>query len=168
MKIGFFILALAILLSMNSYVMVRGWHALPPVSVLRPVYLISMLVMFVAMFAGMIFGSSMPPAVGKAVTFVGYTYMIIFIYLFLSFLLVDIVRLANYAIHFAPAGMSVFRMWAMYITLGSTAVALVIGNIKFNHPEIVTLNLSTEKPLQHKTLKIVAASDIHLGVSIDK
>ncbi|HEY6915372.1 MAG TPA: metallophosphoesterase [Paludibacter sp.] len=168
MKIGFFILALAILLSMNSYVMVRGWHALPPVSVLRPVYLFSMLVLFVAMFAGMIFGSSMPPAVGKAVTFVGYTYMIIFIYLFLSFLLVDIVRLANYAIHFAPAGMSVFRMWAMYITLGSTAVALVIGNIKFNHPEIVTLNLSTEKPLQHKTLKIVAASDIHLGVSIDK
>ncbi len=168
MKIGFFIIVLAIILSMNGYVVVRGWHALPPVSYIRTGYLISILALFVAMLAGMIFGSSMPPAVGKAVTFVGYTYMIIFIYLFLSFTLVDIVRLANHFIHFAPAGMAVFRMWVMYITLGSTALALVIGNIKFNHPEVVTLNLSTEKPMQHKTLKIVAASDIHLGVSIDK
>ncbi|MFT3752356.1 MAG: metallophosphoesterase [Paludibacter sp.] len=168
MRIGFFILILAIIISMNGYVVARGWQALPAVSVIRPVFLISMLTLFISMFAGMIFGSSMPPAVGKAVTFVGYTYMIIFIYLFLSFLVVDIVRIANYFIHFAPVGMAAFRMWAMYITLGSTVVALVIGNIKFNHPEVVTLNLNTEKPLQHKTLKIVAASDIHLGVSIDK
>jgi predicted MPP superfamily phosphohydrolase len=102
------------------------------------------------------------------VSFIGFTYFIVVIYLFLSFLLVDIVRIANYFIHFAPEGMQIFRLWAMACTLAITGIALVWGNYRFNHPQIVTLNLSTDKPKQNKTLKIVAASDIHLGISIDK
>lgn len=168
MKIGFFIIAFAILISMNSFVIVRGWQALPPVSVIRPIYLITMIAMFLAMFIAMIFGHLMPPVLGKAISQIGFTYMIVFMYLSLSFLLVDIVRVGNYFFHFAPAGMPAFRMWAMIATLGIMAIALIFGNIKFNHPEVVTLNLSVEKPLRNKTLKIVAASDIHLGVTIDK
>lgn len=168
MKIGFFIIAFAVLLSMNSFVIVRGWQALPPVSILRPAYLITMIVMFVAMFGTMIFASYMPHILGKAISHIGFTYMIVFIYLFLSFLVVDVVRIANYFIHFAPAGMVVIRFWAMMASLGIITIALIIGNYKFNHPELVTLNLSVDNPTQHKTLKIVAASDIHLGVTIDK
>ncbi len=168
MKISFFLVAFAILISMNSYVIVRGWQALPPVSAIRPVFLFSMIVLFVAMFVGMIFGSSMPHAVGKAISLVGFTYVIVFIYMFLSFLIVDLVRLANYFIHFAPVGMATFRLWAFIMAAGVTGIVLIVGNIRFKHPAIVTLNLTSEKPLQHKTLKIVAASDIHLGVSIDK
>jgi len=168
MKISFFLFAFAILISMNSYVVVRGWQALPPVSVVRPVFLITMILLFVAMFVGMIFGTSMTHVVGKAISLVGFTYVIVFIYLFLSFLIVDLVRLSNYFIHFAPSGMATFRLWALIVTVGITGISLIIGNIKFKHPEIVTLNLTSEKPLQDKTLKIVVASDIHLGVTIDK
>ena len=168
MKIGFFIIAFAILLSLNSFVIVRGWQALPPVSIVRPAYLITMIVMFLAMFVAMIFGHLMPPFLGKAISQVGFTYMIVFIYLALSFLVVDVIRLGNYFLHFAPVGMPVFRMWGMLASLGIMSIALIIGNVKFNHPEIVTLNLSVDKPTQNKTLKIVAASDIHLGVTIDK
>ena len=116
----------------------------------------------------MIFGHLMPQVIAKPLSFIGFSYILIFSYLFLSFLAVDLVRIANYFIGFAPAGMFTFRFWAMMATLGVTAIAMIIGNIKFNHPEVVTLNLTVEKPLQNKTVKIVAASDIHLGISIDK
>ena len=168
MKIGFILIAFAILLSLNSYIMVRGWQALPAASFLRPVYLITAIVLFLALLSGMIFSNSMPPVIAKAVSFAGFTYIIIFIYLFLSFLLVDIVRLFSLFIHIAPVYMANFRLWMMVGTLGITGIALIVGNYKFNHPEIVTLNLSTNKPVQNKDLKIVAVSDIHLGISIDK
>src|ERR1035437_4242669 len=168
MKIGFILIALTLLFSFNGYIIVRGWQALPAVSAIRPIYLITAILLFLAMMVGMIFGNAMQPVVAKTVSFIGFSYIIVFIYLFLSFLVVDIVRIANYFIGFAPSGLTSFRLWAMVVTLGITGIAMVIGNIKFNHPEIVTLNLSIDKPTQHKVLKIVAASDFHLGISIDK
>jgi len=168
MKIGFFIIAFAILISINSYVVVRGWQALPSASALRPVFLASMIALFLTLMGTMIFGEYMPHALAKGLSFVGFTYIIVFIYLMISFVLVDFVRVANHFFHFFPAGMASIRLWAMTATLLLTAIALVVGNYKFNHPSIVTLNLNTDKPKQNKTLKIVAASDLHLGISIDK
>jgi predicted MPP superfamily phosphohydrolase len=127
-----------------------------------------MILLFLAFFAGMIFGTSMIHVVGKAISLLGFTYVILFIYLFLGFLIVDIIRLMNFYVHFAPIGMPIFRLWAFVITLSITGIALIAGNINFKNPKIVTLNLTSEKQLQNKTLKIVAVSDIHLGVTIDK
>ena len=168
MRYGFIFVALAIFISFNAYVLMRGWQALPSASVLRPVYLITLISLFLMMMGTMIFGNAMPQAAAKVVSFIGFTYFIVVIYLFLSFLLVDVVRIANYFIHFFPAGMASFRLWAMVSTLAITGIALIVGNYKFNHPKIVTLNLTSDKPTQHKKLKIVAVSDIHLGISIDK
>jgi len=168
MRLGFFIIALGILLSLNSYVVIRGWQALPPASIFRPIYLISTITLFAFIFIAMFLGNAMPQAIAKVVSFAGFSYMLIFIYLFFSFLVVDIIRVANYLIHFAPAGMASFRLWAMIVTLAITGVAMAIGNYKFNHPAVVELNLSSNKPTQHKKIKIVAVSDIHLGISIDK
>ena len=110
----------------------------------------------------------MPHLLAKSITFTGFSYMLVMIYLFLSFLLVDIVRLINLIVHFAPAGMQTFRMWAMVVTVGLTFIAMIVGIYKFNHPSIVKLDIQTEKTQQKKEIKIVAVSDIHLGVSIDK
>jgi hypothetical protein len=168
MKIGFFIIAFAILISFNSYIMLRGWQALPPASVFRPIYLVSGIVLFIALLTGMIFSNSMPQVVAKAVCFAGFSYIIIFSYLLISFLFVDIVRLFNLVIQMRPVYMANFRLWMMVATLGVTGIAMIAGNYRFNHPSVVTLNLSTKNPRQNKVLTIVAASDIHLGISIDK
>ena len=168
MKIGFFLIALAILFSINGYVMLRGWQALPSASVLRPVFLVTMIVLFVAMISGMIFGNAMPPGLGKAVSFIGFSYIIFFSYLFISFLLVDILRIGNLLVHVPLPIMANFRLWVMTATLGITLIAMIVGNYKFNHPKTVILNLSTDNPTQNKELKIVSVSDLHLGVSIDK
>ena len=168
MKIGFLVIALVILFSLNGYVMVRGWQALPSASTLRPIYLVTTIVLFLAMLAGMILSNAMPQGLSKVVSFAGFTYIIIFSYLFLSFLFVDILRLINLIVQIRPAYMVNFRLWMMVATLGITGIALIIGNYKFNHPKIVTLNLSTKNPKQNRDLKIVAVSDLHLGISIDK
>ena len=108
----------------------------------------------------------MPQA--KYLSFAGFSYMVLFVYLLFSFFVVDIIRIFNYFIHFFPAGMSTFRFWAMLGSVGVILISMVVGNYKFNHPKIVRLDIKSEKPLQNKEIKIVAVSDIHLGISIDK
>ena len=168
MKITFFIFVITIFLLINSYVIVRGWQALSSTPLYRTIYLTVIISLFVSLVGSMIFGYVLPLPVAKAVSFAGFTYIIIFIYLLLSFLIVDFVRIVDFYLHLFPAGMAAFRMWAMVLTLSATAIVLIVGNYNFNHPKVVTLNLKTEKPFQNKEIKIVAASDIHLGISIDK
>ena len=168
MKLGFALIAFSIITLLNGYVLWRGWHVLPANTLSRPIFVIVAVVLFLCMMGGMIFGHLLPHNLAKVISLTGFSYFIIVTYLFLSFLAVDIVRIANYFIGFAPAGMAVFRFWAMIGTLFVTSFALIYGNYKFKHPDVVTLNLTVDKPLQNKTLKIVAASDIHLGITIDK
>lgn len=168
MKIGFFVIVLLILFSLNGYVMVRGWQALPPGSAIRPTYLITMLLLFMALMAGLIFAYNMPLEVAKIVSFIGYSYLFVFTYLFMSFLAVDVLRIFNYYLHFLPPGMATFRQLAFIVSLIAIFVAMIIGNYKFNHPEVVRLNITAENPWQQKEVKIVAVSDLHLGINIDK
>jgi len=148
--------------------MLRGWQTLPSTYYIRSIYLVSMITLFLFMMTTMIAGNQLSSEYAKIISFVGFSYVIIFIYLLLSFLIVDFIRIINHFIHFFPISVASFRLWTMVITLVATGVAMIIGNHKFNHPEVVTLNLSTDKPKQNKELKIVAISDLHLGITIDK
>jgi hypothetical protein len=125
-------------------------------------------ILFLAMIVSMVFGYAMPLPIAKIVSFLGFTYIIILIYLLITFLAVDIIRMINYFLHFLPVGMESFRKWSMFVALIVTGISLMIGNFNFNNPKIVTLNLKSEKYPQNKEIKIVAVSDIHLGISIDK
>jgi hypothetical protein len=168
MRYGFLFIALSIILSILGYVICRGWQALPSQGLWRQLYAGLSILLFLLFLAALLFGQKMAVSVASVVSFAGNTYFVVLIYLLLSFLLVDAVRLVNAFVHFAPAGMFNFRYWWMLGSLVVIAIALVVGNYQFNHPETVMFNLQTDKPRQHKELKIVAVSDIHLGFSIDK
>jgi predicted MPP superfamily phosphohydrolase len=168
MKIGFFLIAFSVLLLTNGYVALRGWQSLALLPVSRTIYLTSVVVLFLAMFVTMLFGHKMPLLLAKALSFVTFTYILVFVYLFLSFLVVDFVGLLNYLFHFIPINIIVFRQWALLVSFAIISIALVLGNFQFNHPQLVTLNISAAKPKQNKSIKIVLVSDLHLGFSIDK
>ena len=85
MKTVFIFIAFSILISINSYVWVRGWHALPTGSITRPIYLTTMIGCFLALLGGMIFGNLMPLPLARAISFIGFTYIIVFVYLMVSF-----------------------------------------------------------------------------------
>ena len=165
MKYHYFVIAFALFFGFLAYVLTRGWQALPVNT--RMIFLQLFGGLFVLLMTGLFFENAMWFSLSRFVTFTGYTFLIAVSYLFFSFIIVDIIRLLNSFLHFAPAGMHTFRLWAMLGSLGIISVALVAGNYKFNHPSVVTLNLTVDKPLQHKKIKIVAASDIHLGNAID-
>lgn len=167
MKYGFFIFIFAFLLTIIAYTLVRGMQALTPVGNLKFVYLGTMVLLFGAFVAGMFFGNSFSPQAAKIISFIGFTFLILLIYLLLAFLLTDILRIVN---HFIPIvhNIPAFRMWMFVGSLVIITGVLIAGNYKFNRPETVHLEIQPSKPLQGHELRIVAVSDVHLGISIDK
>lgn len=168
MKITFFLVVFTFILLLVGFASLRGWQVLSSLGQIKYWYVGAHILFLILLLVGMMSRGAISPELAKVISFIGFSYFIILIYLLLSFLLVDIVRLFNLALHFAPVGMKAFRMWVFFGTLPLIFIAMIYGNYKFNHPTIVNLNLQVEKPLQHKSLKIVAVSDIHLGVSIEK
>lgn len=168
MKYWFFLFMLMFMLLLYGYVALRGWQALQPAGNARVYFLAISVVLFASMFVSMIFANIMQPTVAKTLSFVVFSYLLITVYLFLSFLAVDLVRIINAVVHFAPSGMVTFRYYAFIISMAVIFAAMAYGHYKFRNPEVVELNLKAEKPTQNKELRIVAVSDLHLGVSIDR
>ena len=168
MKYTFFIIMLSLFLGLVSYVIVRGCQVWRDVPIVRYGYLVIMLLLFVILMGSFVANFIKIPC-ARAVTLVGFSALIIFIYLIISFFLADIVRLANVVFHFAPKEMWLFRKWFFLCSLAVIAVSMIIGNYRFNHPKIVPLTVSlNHKTLLHKPLKIVMVSDLHLGITINK
>ncbi|MFZ4581239.1 MAG: metallophosphoesterase [Paludibacter sp.] len=168
MKSIFFITIFTITVLMVFYVTLRGWQVLQPFTNLKTGYLVTNIFLFVVMFASMALRNVFPDGVAKVVAFVGFSYMIVVIYLLLSFLATDIVRLFTFIFHLSTEWISMFRFWAFSASLVLITVAMLVGNYKFNNPAIVHLHLKSDKPKQDKKMRIVAVSDLHLGVSVDK
>lgn len=164
-----FLIMPALFTALVVYTIIRGCQILRDFHVLRNVYLVATIVLFVSLIVGTIMGSFMSIPLPRVTAFIGNTALIFFIYLFMAFFIADIIRVVNHFFHFAPEGMWKFRQWAFIGALAIIAVIMIIGSYKFNHPKIVNLNITANNcTLQNKEIKIVAASDIHLGNSITK
>lgn len=152
---------------MITYVVIRGYQALSAVSILKNIYAVLLIGQFILFMFVTFFGSTIPMPGAKAINSLSHSFFTLLVYLFFSLLLIDIILVINYFIHFIPV-VSTFRFWSFLLLILTISVTLAIGNYRFFHPQTVTLNITAEKPLQHKKIKIVAVSDVHLGVSIDK
>lgn len=167
MKIGFFTFLLTMLLGSIAYVTIRGIQSFSLSPVLRSVYWMAMAVSFILLLATFFVPAVLSPALSKAVSFIGYTFAVVVLYLFLAFLLIDMIRIVNHFTSFI-GNISLFRYWAAIASVGIIVVMLCIGNFRFNHPETVRLRIETSGTTRQKEVKIVAVSDVHLGISIHK
>lgn len=168
MKYGFFIFILAFFLSMMAYIIFRGSQALSLTGFWKYFYIAGSVTLFLAFFAGMIFSHQISLPIAKVITFAGNSFLIILIYLTLSFFATDILLIFNKIFHFLKTDTASVRFWAMMVSLAAIFIVMVIGNYRFNHPKTVRLEIESAKPAQHKEVRIVGISDVHLGVSIDK
>lgn len=167
MKYLFFILILLLWLLLVTYTFIRGNQAFANLPTVRWIYLSVMAISFLSFFAGFFLNEFFSPTIAKSISFVGYSFLILSIYLFFSFLFVDIIRLVNHFAHFIP-DMEKFRTVSGILIFVSIIGVMIFGNIKFNNPQVVNLEIQSSKPQQGKEVKIVAISDVHLGSSIDK
>ena len=168
MKLSIFLIVILLLLSTFASVLVHGLQVLPQRPLIRWAFGSVYVLLFLSIFAGLFLEHTMSLWLAKAVTFSGYTFLVVVFCMLLSFLLTDVIRIINYYVHFAPAGMMQFRQWAAALSMVFIFGLLIVGNYRFNHPKVVELNLAVAHPTQNKQLRIVMASDIHLGTSIDK
>lgn len=98
---------------------------------------------------------SLPEVVARALFGVGSVWMVFLLYMVLSLVVVDLLRLA--LPHFN----------GFYYALGFTLCLLVYGNWNYHHPHIENIDIELDKPLT-QPLRIVAVSDVHLGYGTDK
>ncbi len=142
-----------------SYTLWHVWNVLPFSALWRSV----VVVLFAAMVLMMFFVvlpiiDHLPLTLGTVVYEIGGSGLIILLYTFLSFLLLDIARL----LHIIPRSVLHSNGYTALVLTLLLLVVFIAGNIHYHHKQRHTLDLTTTKPLDRE-LRIVAVSDLHLG-----
>ncbi len=160
---------LLLLLAFLGYVFLRGFQNFSHCPIGKWIYSVSFIALVLAMFIGFVGMDHFSPSVGGFFSFVGFSFMLMTFYMGLAFLIMDIFRIVDALfIHTDTTLMQTCRMWASAVFFGVVVITMMFGYYKFKHPSVVTLSLSAEKSTQNKHLKIVMASDLHLGNNINK
>ncbi len=152
MKSLFWILSL-LYLGANGYLFLRTWQHVSPTSIggrllLTLLFLSLSIALFVGFYAER---AAWPMGLCRVLYLVGAIWLLVLLYMTLSLGVMDLVRL------FRPD----FR-WGYPIAWLFTLVLLIGGHLCYLHPEVITVEISLKKPLEHP-LRIVAVSDVHLG-----
>lgn len=156
-KFGMLIFMLLPLLG-NVYVLWHVWRILPLPSWAKVVVVILMVFAFLLLFVGFSRHVHLSMPLATAVYEIGTSWLIILLYLFMAFLLLDIGRW----VHLVPA---TFLKNSWSGTLAVTAFMFIIflyGNIHYHQKVRQPLMLTTGKTLSRK-MKVVMLSDLHLG-----
>ena len=156
-KFGMLIFMLLPLLG-NVYVLWHVWRILPLPSWAKVVVVTLMVFAFLLLFVGFSRHVHLSMPLATAVYEIGTSWLIILLYLFMAFLLLDIGRW----VHLVPA---TFLKNSWSGTLAVTAFMFFIflyGNIHYHQKVRQPLTLTTGKTLSRK-MKVVMLSDLHLG-----
>lgn len=168
---SFFIIVFIIHTLVNIYIFYRGWKAFPKSPYVRILYALIFFI-FYSSFATMMLGRNhFPLDIQKIFYFLGTSWLAVMLYITLYFLFTDLIYLLNKCWHFIPAQItsSVYHRMQIISGYGVVLILLLVGYQKFTHPTIVEKEISIDKSGgEYRELKILAFSDLHLGVTIDK
>jgi predicted MPP superfamily phosphohydrolase len=157
----------------NFYIFIRGWQALQPGSPARTLYLVLFLFLSMAFVAGRFMERWWLNPATETLVWIGSFWLAAMLYLFLAVLLLDLLRLIHHFVPFFPAWVTAdyarFKERG-FLTVGLTVVAVIFaGHINALIPQVTEVTVAVNKPLQGEgALRIVAASDIHLGTIIGR
>ncbi|MDO8898193.1 MAG: metallophosphoesterase, partial [Bacteroidales bacterium] len=167
----FFSIVLTVHTLINYYIFSRGLRSFEQGSNLRLAYIIGFWFLAISFFAGRILEKIYLSHLSDFFTWAGSFWLAAMLYLFLAVFIIDILRLVNYFIPF----FSHFQHWIIFkkpqiLTISiATVVFLVVlaGHINAIFPRLKTLDIDTGiSSVENKKLRIVMASDIHLGTII--
>jgi predicted MPP superfamily phosphohydrolase len=170
-----FLIFISIILSIhflvNYYIYHRGIQWLETMPSLKPAFRLTMLLLVIAYPLGRFLERIWYSPVSNTLHWIGAFWFAGMLYFTLFIFAADIVRFINYFFNFFPKhGTAAFHQLKLYTGVGITGISLLIilaGFLNAWHPKINTYHLSIDKEVEGtKQLKIVAASDIHLGTII--
>jgi predicted MPP superfamily phosphohydrolase len=167
----FFSIVLLLYGLINYYLFKRGWQALTFTPEYRHSFLILFLILVLAYPLGRLAERLYCCGFTQGIVFVGSLYLAFMVYAFFMVLIIDFLRLGNFLLGIFPSFIrenpGKTKFWIFLFTLFITAGTVLVGHINALHPRIKTYEITVNKTAnQIKQLKIVLASDIHLGTII--
>ncbi len=167
----FFSVVLLVYGSVNYYVYIRGLQALPPGARLRTIYTVLFLLLVLSFLAGRILEGFYMSFFSDALIWIGSFWLAVMVYFFLTVLVIDLVRLVDHFFPFlhkvyvpSPSGRP--KLLTIIVVLVLTVVAA--GHWNAARPRIKHLQIDIQRPSRLDSLRIVTASDIHLGTVVGR
>ena len=167
----FFLVVFSVYGLVNFYIAFHGWRALPADSSWRTAYLVVFLFFSLSFIAGRFLERAWISPLSEALVWIGSYWLAAMLYFFLAAVLVDILRLIT-----AIAGPSDMidtvrsqRQWILAGVVSCVSMLLLVGHINAASPRVRPLEIKIGKQFGgDSSLRIVAASDIHLGTVIGR
>lgn len=175
MKVLNFVIFLSIVLliysSVNYYVLRRALQAIPDNSHFKFVFAILFIILASLFFAGRFLEKPLNSDITYYFIWIGSFWLAAILYFFLIVLLLDILRLTNSWFSYFPEFITKNWIQTKLIALTSSVILVIIiltaGFLNNFYPYLKKLNVNIpKKESSIENLRIVMASDIHLGVSI--
>ncbi len=169
----FFLVAFSLLALLNFYIALRGWQALPLHFAWRTAYIALILFFSLSFVAGRFLERAWLSPLSEALTWIGSFWLAAMVYFILAALALDILRLLNFLLPVAPpeflGWLSTHRQWLLLGVVGGVALLVTAGHVNASHPRVRPLELTLSRPLTgEQSLRVVVASDIHLGTIIGR
>jgi len=163
----FFSIVLLIYSSVNYYLYVRGLQAFSLSQPMKRWYIVIFWTVASMFIAGSVLERTATSAFSEWIYRIGSFWLAFMLYLFIAVVLIDIVRILNYLIHFLPVISQVMKFRLGLIAVSVVSIVVVAGHINalwINVKEIpLTIHKKVSGPAE---VKILMASDLHLGALI--
>ncbi len=169
----FIVIVLTVYTLTNYIIYLRGLQALPAESKFRIYYKLGFLFVFISYVISRMFSKVLPMAVIEFFTLIGSIWLAAMLYYVLFIIFLDLARLFHHWFNFFPDFITQnYDKTKLMLFATVNAVVLYIlfaGYINQRMPVTKTFNLTVNKTVVGlKELKIVAASDIHIGNLFNK
>jgi len=157
----------------SFYIYIRGLQSIPQGSSLRHPYTIVFWIVACSFIGGRVLERFVPSVVSDLFIWMGSFWIAAMIYFLLAVVSLDVLRLVNRFIPIFPSAIRDNYAQAKYIVsvsvIGLVGLILLSGHINSLMPRVRKLDIKIAKKAGSlKTLNIVAASDIHLGIIVGR
>lgn len=160
MRAGFILIVL-VFFGLVAYVSWHLWRITPGGQVAKFAIAGLFLLWMVAAFSSMFLRNRLPYPAVVALYEAGQPWLIAFAYLLILFILADIAVLCK----ILPKAYVSGSLTGLLSITGIVAAVMIAGGIHYKHKYREELTIKTEKPLEQQQIKVVLASDLHIGYS---
>lgn len=169
----FFSIVTLVYLLVNYYIYSRAVQAFTPGSPARVWFSVVFWLIVSTFIIARVMERAYPCCFTGIITWIGSFWLAFLLYFVLIVLVIDISRLLNHLFHFFPdiiyADYGKTKLFLLLSSIALVTILVVVGFINARTPVISKLNIHINKSVQgEKELKIVMASDIHMGTIIAK
>lgn len=160
-------------LLLNPYVFTRGYQALPPKRSLRIPFIIFFILELALFFTGFFFHKQLPDSVFIPIMYICNTWYVALIYITLSLLLLEVIRLSQRFFRWMPrwltTNMRKVKRWLFLLIPAGVCGLMISAYMRVAYPVVKHVHITIPKEVPGRdSLTVVMMSDLHIGEVIGK